>query len=284
MTRVDKTIEGDVGAPIPPHGLRSVTNALEILLYLQEGHEVSVSDVANHIGVGMSTAHRLLTTLKAQSFARQSRRTRRYLLGPALSIITSTRMIEDLIEAARVPMRQLVDATGETGNLMVRDNRSVRYIHFVDSPHLVRLGFHLESTLPLNAMAGGKVLIAHLSKHELLQLFPTEAIQQTTRFTIDSRTRLLEELTLVKKQGYAFGQSEAEEGLFVAAVPVHDKNGYPVAAISLGGPIYRLDAKVMLQKRSERKSNLEVMLDAAKATARNLGIATPDTKPTRTKA
>jgi len=253
-----------------PYELQSVRNALRVLLLLQQGRQMSVSEVALSMNLAMSTSHRILATLKAESFVRQSSETKKYFLGPVMASASSAHMIEDLIQGAREPMRRLVDATGESSHLMVRDGRVVRYIHVVDSPHLVRLAFTLEDTHPVHTIAAGKVLISHLSESELDNLLPNEKIKKKTSHSIGTRTKLKQELKLVRERGYAFNMSETELGLFVAAVPILDSNNIPIAAISLGGPTYRINEERMFVRLSSARSPLEWLKNSAIAASRNL--------------
>jgi DNA-binding IclR family transcriptional regulator len=64
--------------------LSSVRHALRILHLLREHSELGVTEVSLALGVGGSTAHRLLGTLQSEGFVRQQGRGRKYELGPAM--------------------------------------------------------------------------------------------------------------------------------------------------------------------------------------------------------
>ena len=64
--------------------LHSVSKALEVLHLLRAHGPMRLSEIAREIGVGSSTAHRLVTTLREQRFVRQERDGKRYELGSAM--------------------------------------------------------------------------------------------------------------------------------------------------------------------------------------------------------
>src|SRR4030081_1774764 len=67
----------------------SVSNALRVLLLLRDRESVRVTDVSTHLDVAPSTAHRLLSALRAQGFVDQEVGSRRYRLG--LTLLTMAR-------------------------------------------------------------------------------------------------------------------------------------------------------------------------------------------------
>jgi DNA-binding IclR family transcriptional regulator len=55
----------------------------------------------------------------------------------------------------------------------------------------------------------------------------------------------------VRARGYAIAVGELEEGLHAVAVPLRDRAGGCVAALSVSGPAYRM-APAMLDRIAER--------------------------------
>ena len=72
-------------ATVDAYAIDSVSNALRALLYLRDVDEVRVSELAAHLGVAASTAHRLLATLRANDFVEQVPGSRAYRLTSLLS-------------------------------------------------------------------------------------------------------------------------------------------------------------------------------------------------------
>lgn len=230
-------IEGDAAGPRHPVG--AVDQALRLLLLLRSQPELRVSDVARALDVAPSTAHRHLSTLEHRGFVTQDRITRAYRPGPALIELglSSTRAI-DLRSVSEPHLRELSISLGETVNLMVLQDSSVRFVAGFEADQRVRTHVLTGTLLPAYATSGGKVLLAELPREELRRLYP-QALHRLTPHT-RTFTQLLEELSLVSMQGYAVNRDESVEGLSAIAVPLRDRGGTAIAAVAMSAPSQRL--------------------------------------------
>jgi IclR family acetate operon transcriptional repressor len=91
---------------------------------------------------------------------------------------------------------------------------------------------------PLHATGVGKVLLAS-SESRLISRVCDHELERFTPNTIVEKERLLAELALVRKQGYAIDAEELIEGLTCVAVPVISAEQIR-GAISVAGPTARL--------------------------------------------
>lgn len=223
----------------PRHPVGSVDHALRLLLLLRERPELRVTDAARQLGVAPSTVHRLLSTLEHRGFVTQDRMTRAYRVGPALIElgISSTSAI-DLREISEPYLRSTVERLGETVNLLVRQEGSVRFIAGFEADQRVRTHVLTGALLPAYATSGGKVLLAELPREELRALYP-RGLRRFTRHT-KTFTQLLDELALVLMRGYAVNHEESVEGLTALAVPLRDRGGTTIAAVAMSAPSERL--------------------------------------------
>ena len=80
---------------------------------------------------------------------------------------------------------------------------------------------------------------------------PGGELEAFTARTITSRRVLERELGQVRARGYATAVGELEEGLHAVAVPLRDRTGSCVAALSVSGPTYRM-APATLGRIAER--------------------------------
>jgi IclR family KDG regulon transcriptional repressor len=62
-----------------------------------------------------------------------------------------------------------------------------------------------------------------------------------TKNTITDSNKLIKELNLIKKQGYALDREEFELGLICLAVPIFNQNNEVVASLSASGPANRFE-------------------------------------------
>lgn len=226
--------------PAPPrHPVGSVDHALELLLLLREQPDLRVTVAAGQLGIAPSTAHRLLSTLEHRGFVTQDRMTRAYRVGPALiELAFSNTSAIDLREVSEPHLRAATQRMGETVNLLVRQEGSVRFVAGFEADQRIRTHVLTGTLLPAYATSGGKVLLAELPRETLRALYP----RGLRRFTSHTRTftQLVDELALVLMRGYAVNHEESVEGLTAVAVPLRDRGGTTIAAVAMSAPSVRL--------------------------------------------
>lgn len=226
--------------PEPPrHPVGSVDHALSVLLLLREHPDLRVTVAARELGVAPSTAHRLLSTLEHRGFVTQDRISRAYRAGPALiELAFSSTSAVDLREISEPHLRATTQRLGETVNLLVRQDDSVRFVAGFEADQRIRTHVLTGTLLPAYATSGGKVLLAELSRERLRELYP----RGLRRFTTHTRTftQLVDELALVLMRGYAVNHEESVEGLTAVAVPLRDRGGTTIAAVAMSAPSDRL--------------------------------------------
>ena len=201
------------------------------------GRPMRQVDLIEASGLPRPSVIRILDALCKMDVLRQSAGV--YELGPRLAAWGQAFL--DRLELPRQAtdiMEGLVELSGETCFLGVRDRSSVLYVAAVNSPQPVRpaarVGFHN----PLYTTGIGKVLLAALSPEEREPLlhYPLEA---RTPNTITDPDVLAAELDAVLTRGYSIDDIENEEGVRCVAAPVFDHTGATVAAISVSAPAYR---------------------------------------------
>jgi DNA-binding IclR family transcriptional regulator len=225
------------------HGrVQSLDRALDILEALAgAGRGIGIVDLSARVGLHASTAHRLLATLVARGYARQSSRSQRYSLGTrVLQLGRSFHDRSDLRQEAHRYLQQLTAMSEETANLVMRDGDEVVYIDQVQSPHLVRMFAEIGRRVPLHSTAGGKAILAYWDPPEVRRLIADRGLPGKTSHTITAQEDLERALAEVRRSGFAIDDQEQEEGVRCVAGPVRDQTGEVVAALSLSGPTTRM--------------------------------------------
>lgn len=223
----------------PPYSIDSVDNALRILQTLRDSGQVRVSDVAAELGIARSTAHRLLAMLVYRDFAVQAE-DRSYRPGPAIAAEPLRgEPAQRLRQAMRPHMEELCDQVAETINLVVRLGTQTRFLHTVESAQVLRVGDRQGTVLPAWKTSGGKALLAELPDVQLTALLRGAAGRPPEGMTAAERRSLVNELRLVRDQGYAENIQESESGVCAIGLCLRDKTGDPVAALSVSAPSVR---------------------------------------------
>jgi IclR family transcriptional regulator, acetate operon repressor len=223
----------------PPYSIDSVDNALRILQTLRDSGQVRVSDVAAELGIARSTAHRLLAMLVYRDFAVQAE-DRSYRAGPAIAAEPLRgEPAQRLRQVMRPHMEALCDQVAETINLVVRLGTQTRFLHTVESAQVLRVGDRQGTVLPAWKTSGGKALLAELPDVQLTALLRGAAGRPPEGMTAAERRSLVNELRLVRDQGYAENIQESESGVCAIGLCLRDKTGDPVAALSVSAPSVR---------------------------------------------
>ncbi len=223
--------------------VQSVARALRILKRLaEEEFGLTLSDLAQAVGLAQSTAHRLLTTLQAERFVRFDAGRGVWTVGVQSFIVGNSFIRSRNLVAIAFPfMRQLMEQTEETANLAVENDGAAVYLAQVECAQVMRAFVVTGSQAPLHCSGVGKALLSVLSEATVAKLVRKRGLAPMTPNTITSPAALRADLAACRKKGYAFDDEEQAIGLRCVAAVIHDEAGRPLAALSISGPKARID-------------------------------------------
>lgn len=213
---------------------------LEVLGRLSGRQDIRLADIVRETGLQKPTAHRLLSELKAREFVEQDRDSGRYRLGRKLMLLSAQLYAgTDLRERARPQLRALVEATGMTANLAVRDGGEVVYIDKIEGRFAVQLRSAIGWRGPLHCTGLGKAVLA-FSEPEVLDALWRQPLARLTPGTLVDRAALERDLALTRQRGYAVDEREHEPEVRCVAAPVFDHLDELAGAISVSGTVTQL--------------------------------------------
>lgn len=231
----------ELAGAIDGNAVRSVDRAAALLLALGESAgEAGVTELARRLGLHKSTASRLLATLERRGLVEQDEESGKYRLG--LAVIRLAERAErtlDLRGIAMPELEQLARLTHETTGLGAIEGDQLLTVAQADGPNLIAVGDWTGRVTPLHCVASGKVLLAALAEREVLRIVRKGLAVYTER-TVVALEPLLEELSRIRRRGYATDIGEFEPSLNAVAAPVHDSRGAVIAAVDIWGPAFRL--------------------------------------------
>jgi len=250
--------------------LASVSNAARLLREFGKGdREIGVSELARRLGLGKSTTHRLLHTLTVEKLLEQDPETGTYRLALAMHELgASVQSAIDLHTAANPVIEQLRNITKETVQIAVLDGRHVVYVERRESPQTIRLFGRVGHRNDAHSTSTGKVLLAFLPDEDLDALMSGWRLPRKTPYTIGDQATLRAQLLQVRARGWAENVNESEVGVASIAAPIRDARGVVVAAISIAGPLQRMEGATL--RRYSRP-----VTEAAAAISRRLGWVEP---------
>lgn len=213
--------------------VQSVDRAFALLDALaRRGGRASLGELAADTGLAAATVHRLCATLAASGHLRRDAR-RDYLLGPRLQRIGDAAARATWSWAQPV-LTAVVEGTGETANLAVREGDGVVYLAQVPSPHSMRMFTEVGRRVDVHCTAVGKALVAGDDDDEISAMLGRAGMRRFTDSTICEPGQLIEEIGRVRRAGFATDESEQEEGVRCVAIAVGA--GDAAFAVSVSGP------------------------------------------------
>jgi DNA-binding IclR family transcriptional regulator len=228
--------------------VRAVERALDVLLcFTSQTPELTMTQIAEHVGIHKSTAHRLLATLENKRFIQRDQDTGIYRLGiRLLQMAYLTLEQNDLRRLAAPFMHRLCDLYEENIDLTLLDDTDVVFINIFEGPQRVKLAAAIGQRLPAFATASGKAILGFMPEKLVRQILD-RGMPQLTRYTLISSDALFENLKSIRELGFAISEQELEEQINAVAAPIFDQENHPIASIAVAGPAYRLTRERMME-------------------------------------
>ena len=217
--------------------IQSLARGLKILDILGQAQDgVSITELAETLGVDKGSASRLVATLVNFGYAEKDEQTRRFHLGPQVVPLSRSVLARlSMREVAKPFLHQLMERTGECVHLAVPAQGKVLYVDQVESPATLRVNAQVGTMNPLHCTALGKALLAFGDLE-----MPNPRSESFTPHTLTDPNQLRKNLEQVRAQGYAVDDEEFDLGVRCIAVPVFDFRGKAAASIGISGPATRV--------------------------------------------
>jgi IclR family acetate operon transcriptional repressor len=220
----------------PTYKLNSVDRALVLLHLLRDQGSVTITEAAETLQIGVSTAHRLLTALVFRDFAVQDS-SRAYRAGPALGLsVGPGRRVALLRGVLGGHLEQLRDRTRETANLSVLVGASARIIAAAESPQALHVGNQVGTILPAHRSAAGRAELSRMDDRAIDTLLSSEPDVHVAD--------VLKEVRRTRERGYAVNYGEAESNICAIGVALLGADGEPMGALVIAMPSYRFDIAI----------------------------------------
>jgi DNA-binding IclR family transcriptional regulator len=223
-----------------------VMKALQVLDYVaRQGHDVTLTETVQELKLPKTTVFRYLQTLSAAQFLEHDLRRDRYGVGSKFrSLARVDQELQGLRDIAQPEMRTLMETFHETVNLAVLSENEVVYIDMLEPGRPLRANARIGHRHPAHSTSLGKAMMAFLPDADALAL--SSDLPQRTINTLTDADKLRRQVDDVRRRGYAIEVGENEDGLMCIGVPILDRTGYPVAAMSLSAPERRMKPELTM--------------------------------------
>ena len=227
--------------------IRVVERALKLLqVFSTTEPELSLTELSNRLGLNTSTTYRLLATLEIHGYIDQNSENGKYHLGVACLELGSVFLSQvSLRQQAQPLLETLRNDCKETVHLTILDRMEVVYLEKLES--LLPIGFmssRVGGRAPAHCTGVGKALLAYEAPDEVRSFYSEHGLQRYTDNTTVDVEELLAELAEVRNRSFAIDNEEYEIGVKCIAAPIRDHQGKVVGAISISGPVQRMNEKI----------------------------------------
>jgi len=228
--------------------VRAVDRALDVLLcFTNQTPELTMTQIAEQVGIHKSTAHRLLATLEIKRFIQRDPNTGIYRLGIRLLQMAYLTLEQNDLRRLAVPfMHHLCDLYEENIDLAVLDDTDVVFVNILEGPRRVKLAAAIGQRLPAFATASGKAIFGFMPEKQVRRILD-RGMPQLTQYTINSPEGLFANLASIREKGFAISEQELEEQINAVAAPIFDPQNQPIGSIAIAGPAYRLTRERMME-------------------------------------
>jgi DNA-binding IclR family transcriptional regulator len=218
---------------------RALAKGLQIVEVLSNSAQpLALTDIARSIALGKASTLRLLQTLLASGYVRQSD-SGSYALNRNWMKSYTQEWLETLLAAAGPDMESLNAEFAETVTLAMLMDDHIRVVATLESPRHIRMSNYKNRILAPYASSLGKAIAAHLPADQLQNLIQVYGIYATTDKTITDPGMIRREMERTRTRGFASEYEETVRGGCCFGAPISD-DGKVLAAISLSLPADRL--------------------------------------------
>jgi IclR family transcriptional regulator, KDG regulon repressor len=228
--------------------LGRIERSLDILNYLANAKSsCGVVEISNNIHLEKSSVSRILSNLEKLGWVMQLTDST-YTLGHkpvefGLTVISR-------IEVKKVSQPYLIELnsiTHETIGLCIRTGLEELFLDQVECNQMVRVVLPLGVNGPLWRGATGKAMLAFLEKSEIDTAI--DQVQKSGNIILSSGRilevdKLINELSEVRKQGFALSVGEKSATTACVASPIFDYSNQVVGSIGIAGPLPRFTEEV----------------------------------------
>tara|TARA_R110002096_G_scaffold24760_2_gene77909 strand:- start:6732 stop:7514 length:783 start_codon:yes stop_codon:yes gene_type:complete len=220
----------------------STDRALDILEALsQEPAGLTLSELVRATELPQNSVYRIANALFARGYVHRRESDKRFTLSNRFFDLGRPKVNEkSLVVCSYEGLQTLRDQTGETAQLMVRSGRHGVVLEQAAGLHPIQVMGAVGMRIPLYSCAPGKAILAHLPDNEFESWLKEVNLKSFTPKTLDTHTKLTADLEETSKRGYAVDREEGLEGIHCIAAPILNSHAYPVAAITVIAPIFRL--------------------------------------------
>lgn len=223
-----------------PRKIKSVNQSFEIVEYLREVGNATVSQTAEDLEIPVSTAHIHLATLVDSNYV--IKESNQYRCSFEF-LRVGGEMRDDMVlyRASRPELDDLQSKTGEHTNVVVEQSGYSIQLYKSQSPESIDDNAPLGDHLHLHSTATGKAMLSQFSDERVDRIIETRGLPSLTDNTITDAAALRQELDVIRERGYSINRGEHFPGVCAVGTAIESEPDDAIGAISISGPQSRME-------------------------------------------
>ncbi|MEM7601771.1 MAG: IclR family transcriptional regulator [Verrucomicrobiota bacterium] len=206
-------------------------------------HGQSASNLARELDLPLNSAMRIMETMVQRGWLDRGE-DRRFFLTNRVGDLTRPQINDkSLVVCAWEALKQLRDESGETAQLVTFVDQKILVLEQCESNQTIKVAGQIGARVPAYSCAPGKAILAALPEHDLDTYLDEVKLKQFTPTTRSTRKQLVADLLETRERGFATDEAEGLEGIRCAAAVISDQYHFPVAALTVIGPAFRMKSK-----------------------------------------
>ena len=205
-----------------------------------------VTQIARNVGLTQATTHRLLQSLVVEGVVEQDERSKLYRLSIDFFALAAKAGDGGGLRAlCRPALLRLSASLGDSIFLLVRSGFDAVCLDRSEGPFPIRsFSGDIGGRIALGVGQGALAILAFLPEAEREEVIRFN-LSRVREYGVYDEVYLRTEIEKVRQQGYAGRNTGLLEGMAGVAVPICDREGRAVAALSVGTIADRLNADRM---------------------------------------
>jgi IclR family pca regulon transcriptional regulator len=210
-----------------------------------EHARLTPAEVAERTLISRTAARRYLLSLCHFGYARTNGKV--FWLAPRV-----LRLGQSYLLSARLPrlaqpfLEQLFNATQSTAGLAVLDEHEVIYLARHSGTRAKNAGVQLGARLPAHVVSVGRAILMSFSDSALDEWIAAHRFACFTQFSENDPSHFREEIVRMRELNYAMADQQLELGWRGLAVPLRDRHGECLGALSVTMPVEGMSVDAML--------------------------------------
>ena len=247
--------------------MSSIRRTIQVLDLLAGKGALGVRAIAQQLSLPVGSAHRLLIDLSEEGAVERTDEGAWQLSFRLLAI--SDKQLDGVRfpRLARPFCEAMAEATKETVNVNMVSGQSCVCIDKVRGSQGMQLDWPIGQRAPLYCGGSAKSILAFMDEAARERVL-AQPLKRFTPHTVTDPDKLRIELGVIRTRGYSIDDQEMVLGVFCVGMPIVDRLGRPVGAISISGPSPKAEGP-------ELQPLVDMLAEATGKVSRRLGYAGP---------